>query len=76
MPLLRSICQITEFIKTHLSLYAAASSTCAAALDADAPRLILKKRGSPLQITIENWQQLKEGATVPLHLCNLASHPG
>merc|ERR1712216_846187 len=41
--------------------------------DAEAPQLILTKRGSPLQITIENWQQLKEGATVPLRL---ASHPG
>ena len=41
--------------------------------DGGAPELILTKRGSPLQITLENWQQLKQGEAVPLHL---ASHPG
>ena len=41
--------------------------------DAGALELILTKRGSPLQITLENWQQLKQGEAVPLHL---ASHPG
>ena len=41
--------------------------------DGGALELILTKRGSPLQITLENWQQLKQGEAVPLHL---ASHPG